>query len=198
MLDVLVATVFACVVADVGRAATPSPGVLLSSFQPVTVLHPDEPFPPVSVDPFLATAQLEQRLADGMWSAVSEQPQGVLPIGDPTGCSSSAGSACWRLNIPVCTPMLGLEALPCYQDDERKQTESNVVYGAVLRAGGESFWSTGIGTGTTSGAGPFRRATTFGRRTRAIGRSSPFCSRLHRRLRGLRALNVLTTPAIFG
>jgi hypothetical protein len=143
MLGVLVATVFACVVADVGRAATPSPGVLLSRFQPVTVLHPDEPFPPVSVDPFLATAQLEQRLADGTWSAVSEQPQGVLPIGDPTGCSSSAGSACWRLNIPVCTPMLGLEALPCYQDDERKQTESNVVYSAVLRAGGEivlEYW----------------------------------------------------------
>jgi hypothetical protein len=142
-LLIVVAIVVGCASAAVGRAAPPAPSVLLSRFQPVTVLHPDELFAPVAVDPFLATAQLEQRLADGTWSPVAEQPSGVLPVDDPAGCSSTPGSACWRLNIPACTSELGVEALPCYQDAEHAQPESTAVYGAVLRRGGKivlEYW----------------------------------------------------------
>jgi hypothetical protein len=143
ILCVFLAIVVAVAGADVARAATPSSSALLTRFQPVTVLHPDELFRPVTVNPFLGTTQLEQRLTDGSWSAVSEQPQGVLPTADPSGCSSAAGSACWRLNVPVCTPGLGLEALPCYQAAEQTRPESNAVYGAALRVRGEivlEYW----------------------------------------------------------
>jgi hypothetical protein len=115
--------------------ATPSPGALLSRYQPVTVLHPAELFPPVAVDAFLQTAQLEQRMPDGTWASAIGQPPGVLPTTDPVGCTSTAGSACWRLNIPTCTPASGIAALACYRDLERSRPESNVVYAALIHAG---------------------------------------------------------------
>jgi hypothetical protein len=115
--------------------AAPSPGALLSRYQPVTVLHPAELFRPVAVDSFLQTAQLEQRMPDGTWiPAVGETP-GVLPTTDPTGCTSTAALACWRLNVPTCTPLGGIAALTCYRDLERSHAEPSVVYGAVLHAG---------------------------------------------------------------
>jgi hypothetical protein len=130
------AVVAALAVASVGRAVTPPSGLLLSRFQPVTVLHPDELFAPVAVDSFLGTAQLEQRLGDGTWSAAIDQQPGILPTADPPGCSSTAGSACWRLNLSGCTPATGVEALACYRDLERVRPESSAVYGAVMRRGG--------------------------------------------------------------
>jgi len=99
-----------------GRAAALSPISLLNRYQPVTVLYPDELFPPVAVDSFLGVAQLEQRLPDETWSpAVGQQP-GILPTTDPSGCTSAAMSACWRLNSPGCVPLMGVESLPCYRD----------------------------------------------------------------------------------
>lgn len=115
--------------------ATLSPGALLSRYQPVTVLHPAELFPPVEVDTFLQVAQLEQRTADNTWVPSIGQTPGVLPTSDPVGCMSTAGSACWRLNIPTCTPATGIAALACYRDLERSRSESNVVYAALLHAG---------------------------------------------------------------
>jgi hypothetical protein len=118
-----------------GRAAALSPISLLNRYQPVTVLYPDELFPPVAVDSFLGVAQLEQRLPDETWSpAVGQQP-GILPTTDPSGCTSTAMSACWRLNIPGCVPLMGVESLPCYRDLEQARPHSNVVYGAVLHSG---------------------------------------------------------------
>src|SRR4249919_1827731 len=75
--------------------ATPAPGSLLSRYQPVTVSHPAELFAPVAVDPFLQTAQLEQRMPDGTWIPAIGQTPGVLPTTDPEGCTSTTGSACW-------------------------------------------------------------------------------------------------------
>jgi hypothetical protein len=129
--------------ADAARSATPSSAVLLRRYQPVTVLHPDELFRPVTVDPFLGGAQLEQRAADGTWSSAPRPPSGFLPVTDPAGCTSSADSACWRLNLPDCTPATGLEALPCYRAAERARPMSNAVYGAALRTGGRivlEYW----------------------------------------------------------
>jgi hypothetical protein len=124
----------AALLPNVARGALP-PGVLLSRYQPVTVLHPAEFFPPVAVDAFLQTAQLEQRMPDGAWvPAIGETP-GVLPVSDPAGCASAAGLACWRLNVPTCAPAGGIAAVACYRDVERSRAETPVVYAALLHAG---------------------------------------------------------------
>lgn len=116
-------------------AAAPSPGTLLSRYQPVTVLHPSELFPSVAVDAFLETAQIEQRQPDGTWLPAIGQTPGVLPTADPPGCASAAGSACWRLNVPTCTPLGGIAAVDCYRALERSHAETPVVYAAALHAG---------------------------------------------------------------
>ena len=132
-LVVAAAFMAAGVSANAGPAATPPAGVLLSRFQPVTTLHPDELFSPVAVDSFLATSQLEQRLRDGSWTPALGQLPGVLPTADPSECTSTAGAACWRLNVPTCTAAAGIAALACYRDVDRSQRQSSVVYAAVLR-----------------------------------------------------------------
>src|SRR5215475_1217034 len=114
---------------------TPSPGALLNRYQPVTVLHPAELFPPVAVDSFLLSAQLEQRTPEGTWDPSIGQTPGMLPTTDPVGCTSTVGSACWRLNIPTCTPASGIAALACYRDLERSRSEPNVVYATLIHAG---------------------------------------------------------------
>jgi hypothetical protein len=114
-------------------AVSPPAGVLLSRYQPVAVLHPDEPFQAVAVDSFLATAALEQHLPDGSWTASAEQPSAGLPTSDPSGCSGTAADECWRLNIEACTPAAGVNAVGCYQRSSATRQEPNVVYGAVLR-----------------------------------------------------------------
>jgi hypothetical protein len=125
---------FAASLSSVARG-TRSSEALLSRYQPVTVLHPAELFPPAAVDGFVQTAQLEQRLPDSTWVASIGQTPGVLPTPDPVGCTSAAGAACWRLNIPTCTPMSGIAALTCYRDLERSHPDSSVVYAALLHPG---------------------------------------------------------------
>jgi hypothetical protein len=123
-----VALVAVFAVAAPARAATPQ--ALLAKFQPVTVLHPAELFPPVAVDPFLAGAQLQQRLPDGTWRPVEPRPT-ALPTTDPSGCTTTNSAACWRLDLPGCTPAVGVASLACYSG--LGQPSSSVVYGAVLR-----------------------------------------------------------------
>src|SRR5262249_16910751 len=96
-------------------------------------------FRPVAVDSFLQTAQVEQRLPDGTWIPSVGTTPGLLPTTDPAGCTSTAALACWRLNVPTCTPAGGIAALSCYRDLERSHVEPNVVYGAVVPAGTTTF-----------------------------------------------------------
>jgi hypothetical protein len=131
-------SVVACALCVVLGSAAPSPAAtpaqLLARYQPVTVLHPIEVFTPTAVDGFLGSTVLEQRGANGTW-APSEQPPSPLPTSDPPGCTSSAASACWRLDVPSCTPAGGLAAVACYGGLEKTKPPANVVYGAYLPRG---------------------------------------------------------------
>jgi hypothetical protein len=126
---------------DVARAA-PSPGALLSRYEPVTVLHPAELFPPVAVDPFLQQTQLEQRMPNDVWAPAIGQEPGVLPTADPVGCTSTGAMACWRLNVPTCAPAGGIAALGCYRALEGSPAQPT-VYAAFLHAGSQlvlEYW----------------------------------------------------------
>src|SRR5262245_21398894 len=138
-LSLVAATVVLAASATAVGHAAPSPDALLRRYQPVTVLHPAELFRPVAVDSFLQTAQVEQRLPDGTWIPSVGTTPGLLPTTDPAGCTSTAALACWRLNVPTCTPAGGIAALSCYRDLERSHVEPNVVYGAVVPAGTTTF-----------------------------------------------------------
>jgi hypothetical protein len=81
-------------------AAAPSPARLLAAYAPVVLLHPDERFAPVAVEPFLAASALERRTDSG-WQAV-ERP--ALP--DDPGP--------WRLNQRACVPSVGVASIACY------------------------------------------------------------------------------------
>jgi hypothetical protein len=121
------------------RAVLPS-ARLLARYQPVEVLHPDEPFRPVAVDGFLATALLEQRTAEG-WVPGGRPPR--LPDIDPPGCTSTPGRLCWRLRQLGCTASTGVSSVACYAALDAAQHSPNVVYGAVHRSGGRTalqYW----------------------------------------------------------
>jgi hypothetical protein len=80
--------------------AAPSPDQLLRAYSPVVVLHPDERFPPSTVEPFFAASALERR-TDAGWEG-ADLP--ALPV--------DAGP--WRLNQRSCTPRIGLASVDCY------------------------------------------------------------------------------------
>lgn len=106
------------------------------------VLDPVEQFAPTSVAGFLSSAQLEERAPGGVWTA-SGEPTSPLPTSDPPGCTSSGSAACWRLDIPACTPTAGVASLACYGGLAKSEPPSSVVYGAVLRRGGRialEYW----------------------------------------------------------
>jgi hypothetical protein len=134
LLAPIAAVVIAALMPSVAHAEL-SRAALLDRYQPVTVTHPAELFPAVPVDAFLQSAQLEQRTLDGAWIPAIGQIPGVLPTADPSGCTSTAASACWRLNLATCSADGGIAALTCYRDLERAHVETPAVYGAVLRAG---------------------------------------------------------------
>jgi hypothetical protein len=110
-----------------------SPDQLLARYQPVAVLDPVEPFQPVAVNGFLAAARLEQRSPSGTWID-SGLPTSPLPTMDPIGCTGTASSACWRLDLPGCTVAVGVASIACYQELVRAHPGPHVVYGAVLRS----------------------------------------------------------------
>ena len=74
-------------------------------------------------------------MPDGTWVPAIGFTAGVLPTADPVGCTSSAGSACWRLNVPTCTPAGGIAALACYHDAGPTEAEASAVYAALLHVG---------------------------------------------------------------
>jgi hypothetical protein len=97
--------------------AAPTPAQLLRTYAPVVVLHPDERFAPEAVAGFLAAAVLERRTATGAWEAVAPQelPRDAAP---------------WRLNLPACTPRVGVASLDCYAAAPRGPP---TVYGRATR-----------------------------------------------------------------
>ncbi len=99
-----------------------SPAALLARYQPVTVLHPAEPFAPVAVEGFLADAELQARIPGG-WSTVVPQPA-LLPTASPPE---------WRLDHP-CSAAPGVASIACYSASEALRHPPNVVYGAVRPA----------------------------------------------------------------
>ena len=98
-----------------------SPAQLLARYQPVIVLHPDEPFRPVPVTGFLTDSALETRAADGTWTPV-DPPPATLPF-------ESASSS--RLNVRQCTADAGVEAQGCYTALEAAHAARSVVYATV-------------------------------------------------------------------
>jgi hypothetical protein len=100
-----------------------APSALLARFQPVTVLHPAEPFTPVAVEGFLADARLQSLTATG-WTRVEPQPA-TLPAASPPA---------WRLDHP-CSPDTGLASIACYAASEAQRRPPSVVYGAVRAVG---------------------------------------------------------------
>ncbi len=82
------------------------------------ILHPNEQFAPVSVDGFLADADLQQKTQTG-WETVG----GALP----------AGGRDLRLDHRTCRAIDGLAAAPCYVGAQARHGTAPVVYGAVRR-----------------------------------------------------------------
>jgi hypothetical protein len=111
----------AALVPSVGADPTTSPplATLLARHVPILVLHPMEPLRPVSVDGFLADADLQRRTATG-WETIG----GPLP----------AGGSGLRLDQRSCRAIEGVEATACYEAAEEAHASTPVVYGAAFRA----------------------------------------------------------------
>jgi hypothetical protein len=119
-------------------AAAPSPGELLSRYRPALSLHPQEPFRPVPVDPFVAASTLEQRVADGWAPAAQTLP---LPTADPAGCGRTGALPCWRLDVGGCRADGGAASEACYA--ALQPAAGTAVYGRFLRAPGRlvlQYW----------------------------------------------------------
>jgi hypothetical protein len=86
------------------------------------VLAPTELFRPAPVEAFIAVSALEQRAPDGQWLAVPSPP--TLPTSDGRS---------WRLNVPGCSPEVGLTSLTCYA--AAVTAPQSVVYGRAVRSG---------------------------------------------------------------
>jgi hypothetical protein len=119
----LAAALLFLLTAPAGRASNDAK--LLARYEPVLVLHAAERFSPVSVDGFLQTAQLEERVGNG-WRAAS----GLLPKADPPGCATAP---CWRLRIPGCTATAGIASIACYAATPAAASPP-AVYGAARRS----------------------------------------------------------------
>lgn len=97
-----------------------APSALLARYQPVTVLHPAEPFTPVAVEGFLADAELQELTPTG-WQT------------RPTPTKLPVTSATWRLDHR-CTATTGVASIACYAASEADRRPASVVYGAVRPA----------------------------------------------------------------
>jgi hypothetical protein len=99
-----------------------APSALLARYQPVTVLHPAEPFAPVAVEGFLADSEL-QALTPAGWE--TRPKPATLPATSATA---------WRLNHR-CSAASGVASLACYAASEAERRPASVVYGALRSAG---------------------------------------------------------------
>jgi hypothetical protein len=107
--------------------------MLLARYQPVVVVHPTERFAPTAVGAFVRSATLERRTPGG-WVPV-ERASSPLPTADPTGCTSSDSSPCWRLRDPRCSVSVGVVAAACYAGLDAAEAPAPAVYGAFHRRG---------------------------------------------------------------
>ncbi len=110
------------VMAPWSGAATPrppSPATLLARHVPILVLHPEEQLVPVSVDGFLADADVQRRTEAG-WETVSAISSGVADL---------------RLDQRLCHAADGPAATPCYAQAQAAHAGPAVVYGAAFRRG---------------------------------------------------------------
>ena len=98
----------------------PALGTLLARHLPILVLHPAERFRPVSVDGFLADADLQSLTPSG-W----ERLDGPLP----------AGGVGLRLDQRLCRAIDGVAAISCYASAEAAHGATPVVYGAAFQVG---------------------------------------------------------------
>jgi hypothetical protein len=98
-----------------------APSALLARYQPVTVLHPAEPFSPVAVEGFLADAEL-QALTPAGWE--TKPKPATLP---------ATTAATWRLDHR-CSVTTGVGSIACYAASEAGRRPPSVVYGALLPA----------------------------------------------------------------
>jgi len=117
----LISSLVALLFLQAAPAHALSPAQLLARYEPVSVLDPQEWFPPLSVDGFLGSAQLQQQVA-GTWTTVTPTPAS-LPTTDP---------ADWRLHDPRCSASTGLSSIDCFTGI---QSGASTVYGAVFRVG---------------------------------------------------------------
>jgi hypothetical protein len=104
--------------AGADRTASPPLATLLARHVPILVLHPAERLRPVSVDGFLADADLQQRTG-AVWETIA----GPLP----------AGRAGLRLDQRLCRAIEGVAATSCYASAQEAHGSTPVVYGAGFR-----------------------------------------------------------------
>ena len=100
----LALTAVALVGVTAGQAAAgkDSPDELLAQYQPILVLDQFERFAPITVEAFVAEANLE-RLGDGGYEAEEIRKHGLPTHGKG-----------WRLNQGMCSPDGGVATLACY------------------------------------------------------------------------------------
>ena len=95
--------------------STPRLASLLVRHAPVLILHPAERFRPVSVNGFLADAELQRRTSSG-WETVGDPlPSGGRPL---------------RLDLQPCRAAEGVAAADCYVQAQSAHGLVPVVYGA--------------------------------------------------------------------
>lgn len=121
--------------ATAGAAAPSTPdAVLLSTYQPVLVFHPDELFRPVKVQSFVDDAMLERFVGtsaaqlpyDAYWTVVDGDPEpGSLP--QPTS------GVLYRLNQSACDADATLAGRDCYAAAASRGSGGAAIYGRVVR-----------------------------------------------------------------
>ena len=133
-LVVAAAAAFA-VAAPAAAGATPD-AVLLKTYQPVLILHPDEAFQPTKVQSFIGDSVLErftgtstaQLPLDAFWTVVDTAPEpGDLPGPTP--------GVFYRLNQSSCSASAPLAGIDCYAQAWSAHSGGDAVYGRVARTG---------------------------------------------------------------
>ena len=113
--------------------ATPD-AELLRTYQPVLVFHPNEPFRPTKVQPFIRDSQLEQFVGtnpaqlplDPYWSVIDPDP-------GPGGLPPATPGVFYRLDQAGCNADAPLAGRDCYADAWAAGSGGAALYGRVAR-----------------------------------------------------------------
>ena len=108
--------------------------VLLSTYQPVLVFHPNELLRPTKVQSFVADSQLEQFVGtstaqlplDAFWTVVDTEPE-------PDGLPPVTPGVFFRLNQTSCEADAPLAGRDCYAAAWDEGSGGAAVYGRVVR-----------------------------------------------------------------